>query len=195
MLAVTTRSSLDIEPIDWLGLHHEYQNQGELEILVALARSIDARSMIEIGCRDGRTAKLMIYNVPSLMRYVGVDVPANYKPALTCQSAEIVSSPGEFARRDPLFELVVWPRGSLDLTADDFPELFDVCYVDGDHSAAAVRHDSELAMKITRSGGIVVWHDYGNATVEVTGVLDALATAHDLPIRHVSGTWLAFLIR
>jgi predicted O-methyltransferase YrrM len=196
MLAVTTRSSLDIEPIDWLGLHHEYQNQGELEILVALARSIDARSMIEIGCRDGRTARVMLYNVVTLSRYVGIDVAEGYEPALACQRSEILARPGELVRHDPLFELVVSARGSLDLTKDDFHgERFDICYIDGDHSAAAVGHDSRLAFEVTRPGGLVVWHDYANPDVEVTGVLEALATAHDLPIRRIAETWLAFMIR
>jgi predicted O-methyltransferase YrrM len=193
MLSVTPQVEIDTQPIDWLGLHREYQNTGEIEILVALACSIDARSMLEIGCRDGRTARVMLYNVVSLSRYVGVDVEPGYEPSLACQRSEILPRPGELVRQDPLFQLITRPRGSLDLTSEDFPEPFDLVYIDGDHSAPAVMYDSELAFAITRPGGFVIWHDYANATVEVTGVLDALATAHDLAIRHIDGTWLAYL--
>jgi predicted O-methyltransferase YrrM len=195
MLPVTAHSSLDVQPIDWLGLHREYVNTGEMEILVALARSIGARSMLEIGCRDGRTARLMLFNCVSLCRYVGVDVADGYEPALACQRSEILTQPGELVRHDPLFELVVSARGSLDLTPDDFHERFDICYIDGDHSAAAVMHDSKLAFAIVRPGGIITWHDVGNSSVQVTGTVEAFATAHDLPIRRIAETWLAYLIR
>jgi predicted O-methyltransferase YrrM len=186
-LSVTTRAELpDVQRIDWLGLHRDYQNVGELEILAALARSIEARNMLEIGCRDGRTAKLMLHNVPTLARYVGVDVAKGHEPQLACQRGEMVEHPGELALSDSRFELVVRPRGSLDLVAADFSERFDVCYIDGDHSAAAVKQDSGLALEVTC--GLIVWHDYGNAAVEVTGVLDSL----DLPISRISGTWFAY---
>jgi predicted O-methyltransferase YrrM len=187
MLPETMRSELGVRPIDWLGLHREYQNAGEMEILVALARSIDARSMLEIGCRDGRTARLVLRNVETLERYVGIDVAPGYEPRLECQRSEVTECPGTLALSDPRFDLMLRKRGSLDLTAVDFAERFDICYIDGDHSAAAVRHDSSLALAITR--GLIVWHDYGNAAVEVTGVLDSL----DLPLRRISGTWFAFL--
>jgi hypothetical protein len=186
-MQTTFRTELGVRPIDWLGLHRAYQNFGEMEILVALARSIDARSMIEIGCRDGRTARLMLRNVETLERYVGVDVAPGYDPQLECQRSEVTECPGTLALSDPRFDLMIRRRGSLDLAAADFSERFDVCYIDGDHSAAAVRHDSDLALAITR--GLIVWHDYSNAAVEVTGVLDSL----DLPIRWIAGTWFAFL--
>jgi predicted O-methyltransferase YrrM len=193
MLPVTRQSELDVQPIDWLGLHREYQNVGEMEVLAALARSIEARSMLEIGCRDGRTAKLMLHNVPTLERYLGVDVEPGYEPQLAGQRAEIVAEPGKLALGDPRFELIVRPRGSADLTIHFGKDrrFFDICYIDGDHSAAVVRHDSELALVLTRVGGLIVWHDHGNATVEVTGVLEALAV--NLPIRWIERTWFAYL--
>jgi predicted O-methyltransferase YrrM len=190
-LPLATRAEfVEALPIDWLGLHREYQNVGEMELLVSMARTVTAHSMLEIGCRDGRTAKLMLHNVPTLERYVGIDVEPGYVPQLFCQAGEMVEHPGALVLDDPLFELVLRPRGSLDLTAADFPlRRFDVCYIDGDHSAAAVKHDTELALGVTRDSGLIVWHDYGNAAVEVSGVLEAL----DLPIKHIAGTWFAYL--
>jgi predicted O-methyltransferase YrrM len=189
MLPVTRQSELDVRPINWLGLHRDYQNVGEMEVLATLARSLE--SMLEIGCRDGRTAKLMLHNVPTLERYVGVDLEPGYEPPLACQRSEIVDEPGKLALADPRFELLLRPRGSLDLVAAGFKQKFDICYIDGDHSAAAVRHDSELALAVTRVGGLIVWHDHGNAAVEVTGVLEALAV--NLPIRWIERTWFAYL--
>jgi len=65
-------------------------------------------------------------------------------------------------------------------------------FIDGDHSAAAVAHDSALAFAICQAGGVVIWHDYHTGlNVEVKPVLDRLA-AEGRPITLVQGTWIAF---
>jgi predicted O-methyltransferase YrrM len=190
MLPVITQAELNIEPIEWLGLHRKYQNAGELEILVALARSIDAHSMLEIGCRDGRTAKLMLHNVPSLQRYIGVDVESGYQPEHAHQLDEIPKIPGQYANGDPRFELILRPNGSFDLLDDDLQSC-DIVYIDGDHGRWAVRHDSILAFQIVRKDGLIVWHDYNNAmTVDVKTVLDDFAK-YGFPIKLIEGTWFA----
>ena len=45
MIPVTRKSELAIVPISWLGLPRKYQNEGEMEILAALARSVDVVSI------------------------------------------------------------------------------------------------------------------------------------------------------
>ena len=176
--------------IDWCGLHQGYLQVGEMEILVDLVRSVDARTMIEIGCRDGRTARVMLKNVSSLERYIGVDVTRDYMPAFAHQRDEMVPEPGVLATGDARFELIVRPRGSLDLSLDDLPEC-DAIFIDGDHSEEAVARDSDLSLSIVRSSGVVIWHDATNDGVEVKRVLDRLRT-EGWPIETVPNTWLAF---
>ena len=176
--------------IDWLGLHREYLRPGEMEIIVDLVRSVDAKDMLEIGCRDGRTARVLLTNVRSLRRYIGVDVPMSYQPALEHQRREMVPRPGFLAATDGRFELIIREHGSLDLTPDELPD-FDAVFIDGDHSEAAVLHDSQLAAAIVRPQGIIIWHDANNGSVEVTQVLDHLR-AQNWPIETVEGTWLAY---
>ena len=89
------------DPIGWCGMHHQYLNVGELEIITALVQSVSARTMIEVGCRDGRTARVVLDNVPTLERYVGLDVPPDYRPAMESQRSEIVTDPGHYAKIDP----------------------------------------------------------------------------------------------
>jgi predicted O-methyltransferase YrrM len=185
-----SKTELDPWPVNWLGLHREYLQPGEMEIIVALVRSIKATSMIEFGCRDGRTAKILLHNAPMLERYIGLDVPMSYQPILAHQRSEMVAQPGFFARDDPRFELVIRPRGSLDLKADDLP-LVDAAFIDGDHSESVVAHDSDLASAIVKPGGLIIWHDYFNGAVEVQRVLDRLASL-GWPIQTIDGTWLAF---
>jgi predicted O-methyltransferase YrrM len=161
-----------------------------MEIIAGLLRDVDAKTMIEFGCRDGRTARVLLHNVTALQRYIGVDVPMEYEPGLQHQRNEMVPNPGYLAAADPRFDLVLRKCGTLDLGPQDF-EPCDVVFIDGDHSEAVVAYDSNLARALVKPGGIIIWHDYCNRAVEVTRVLELdRQRGHD--IRHVEGTWLAF---
>jgi predicted O-methyltransferase YrrM len=191
MRSVQDIFELPIEEIDWRGLHRNYLMAGEMAIIAALVRGIAARSMVEIGCRDGRTARVMLDNVSTLQSYVGVDVPMTYQPGLPSQRTEMVGDPGRYAASDARFRLIIRPRGSLDLTAEEIRDC-DAVFIDGDHSEAVVSHDSTLALSVVRPGGLVIWHDYTSRHLDdVTRVLNGLAS-DGLSITHVVGTWLAF---
>jgi predicted O-methyltransferase YrrM len=175
---------------DLNGLPSRYVFSGELDVLIELVRSVDARCVAEFGCNNGRTALAVLRNVPSVERYIGVDVPAGYSFACKVQAKEVPTIPGELALDDPQFELKLRPRGTFDLTAGDLPSC-DLVFVDGDHSEAAVRHDRDLALRVVRSGGLIVYHDdNGLRTVDVSRVLDDLADG-GADIQHVAGTWFA----
>lgn len=172
---------------------------GELEVLVHLVRSVEPRTMIEFGCRDGRTAKIMLNNVTTLDKYIGIDVAFGHQPTLSHQAEETVRHPGTLAQTDSRFELMVRPSGTLGLTKSDLPGA-DAVFIDGDHSEFAVTSDTKLARQIINPGGIIVWHDYGNemhgvddGEIGVKTVLDRLCDIEHLNITSVLGTWLAFL--
>lgn len=171
------------------GLPTRYVWPGELDVLAHLLSG--ARTVVEFGCNNGRTAAAILRNVPTVERYIGVDVPAGYKFACGVQSREVPAKPGELALADKRFELLLRDRGTFELTAEDLPPC-DAVFIDGDHSEAAVRNDYALARRVVRHGGIIVFHDdNGLRTVDVSRVLDDLASK-GADIRHVSGTWLAF---
>lgn len=189
MLPQIDPAQLDRVRIDWTGLPRRYLHPGEMEVLVALVASVRPRTVLEIGCNEGRTAKAILRHVPAIREYIGVEVPVSYRPALAAQRREVTALPGRLAQHDRRFCLALRARGSLDLSAADLPRC-DAVFVDGDHGAAAVRHDSALAAAVLNPGGIVIWHDY-NELVEVRDVLHDLH-AQGWPIQHVTGTWLAF---
>lgn len=179
--------------IDLSGLPTNYMNPGELETLITLVRSVKPRVMIEVGCNNGRTAKAILRNVPSLERYIGIDVPPGYDFAKKVQAREVPMRPGELALDDPRFMLVLTRRGTFDLTWEDLPSA-NVVFIDGDHGAEAVRNDHDLALACwdRLKPGLIIHHDdHDEPTVDVRATLDALHT-DDAPIVHVLGTWLAF---
>jgi predicted O-methyltransferase YrrM len=189
MIHTIDRRELDTRPIDWLGLHKMYLNPGEMEIIAALVHG--AEIMIEFGCRDGRTAAVLLHNVPTLERYIGIDVPMTYEPGLPEQKLEMVLHPGEHAFTDPRFDLILYGHGTLDMTAEELPAC-DAVFIDGDHSERVVANDCELANAIVRPGGIIIWHDYSSHHLSgVTNVLHRLAN-NGWPIVAVQGTWLAY---
>jgi predicted O-methyltransferase YrrM len=188
MIEEIAKADIGNFPVNWLGLHHNYLIDGEMEVIAALLRG--ARTMVEIGCRDGRTARVLLHNVHSLEHYIGIDVFMSYEPALTHQRAEMVAEPGHLAISDPRFDLILRERGSLDIGPQDLPPC-DAVFIDGDHSEKVVAHDSELARAIVQPGGIIIWHDAFNGAVDVMRVLERLAS-EGWPIKSIAGTWLAF---
>ncbi len=170
------------------GPFSRYLNATETAILATLIGSVNPRVMIEFGCNRGITAKRLLENVPTLQRYIGIDVPPDYETVLWCQQSEVPRHAGCDAADDARFLLLTAPSWSI--RAEQL-EPCDAVFIDGDHSAAAVTHESVLARALLRPGGIICWHDYGNPAVEVTAALDAL---HDQgwPIQCVEHSWLAF---
>jgi hypothetical protein len=170
----------------------------ERGVLVTLLRDIGARTVIEIGARDGRCAEIMLLNVPGISRYIGIDVPL-HEIAPTAEHPDLPMEPGEYAKDFSSFELMVRPRGSLDLRREDLPTC-DVMLIDGDHERASVEHDTALARACVRPGGLILWHDYYldadhmhrtyGLSLDVTAVLDEMAAAGE-DIAHIEDTWLA----
>lgn len=168
-----------------------FMNPGEIGVIVSLMRSVNPKTVIEIGVNDGLTAGTLLGEVPTIERYIGVDVPYGHVPSCHAQRYEVPEHAGHIVRRDPRFELVLRLRGSRDLGPDDLP-LCDAMFIDGDHSLQGVFHDAALAEMVVKPGGIIVYHDYHD--LGTVGVRDALhqlfADGHRL--FHVEGTWLAY---
>lgn len=167
----------------------KYLNHHETALLVHLVASVSPRVMIEFGCNLGVTAKRVLDSVPTLERYIGIDVPASFVPRLNCQLDEVPENAGAYAADDERFSLLL--SSSDDLKAAQL-EPCDAVFIDGDHSEFAVSYESAMARELVRPGGIIVWHDYGNPSVEVTRTLDRLCSS-GWPIQSVEGSWLAFM--
>lgn len=161
----------------------KYMQPGEQEVLLALLKPFEPRIMVEIGVNEGLTACAVLRHIETIEQYIGIDVDWSYQFEIPAQQSERPSEPGRLVRNDPRFELL--------LRGDEMPEYCDVVFIDGDHGKRAVTADSHWAANIVAPGGLIVWHDYGNPTVEVTRALNELQ-AHGHNIHHVSGTWLAF---
>ena len=171
--------------------HNLYLNDVETGLLVTLVRSVRPKVVIEFGVNEGRTASIILREIPGIERYIGIDIPPGHEPTLACQRSEVPRTAGVYAAPDPRFWLLVRERGSLAVGPQDV-EPCDCCFIDGDHSRAAVEHDSFLSRALIRPGGVIVWHDYNNPAVQVSEVLDRLSS-QGWPITAIEDSWLAYL--
>jgi predicted O-methyltransferase YrrM len=181
-------TSAELGAVPVAGPFSNYLNASETAILIALIKSVSPRVMIEFGCNQGITAARVLENVPTLERYIGIDVPPDHETTLQCQQSEVPAVAGAHAAHDNRFFLLT--ATSRSLRAKDL-EQCDAVFIDGDHSEAAVLHESRLARRLVRPNGIIVWHDFANQAVEVT---QAITRLHDegWPIDCVANSWLAF---
>jgi predicted O-methyltransferase YrrM len=182
-----TRDELGVVPFD--GAFSKYLNAHETAILLALVKSVAPRVMIEFGCNQGITAKRLLENVPSLQKYIGIDVPHGHRATLPCQQSETPVNAGCYAADDERFFLLL---ARSQMLRSGHLEPCDAVFIDGDHSEHAVLHESRLARRLVRAPGLIVWHDYSNPHVEVTHAIDQLRY-DGWPINCVENSWMAFM--
>lgn len=156
----------------------------DLVPLCSLARSIGPRRILEIGCHLGAGTLSLALACPQA-RIVTYDI----KP----DAGQLIDE-AEPALRDRIERrLVSFPRDRARLLQE---EAFDFIYVDGDHTEAGARADTELALERLAPGGIIAWHDYchrGHEWIYQTNcVPEVLASLRArIPVRQIAGSWLA----
>ncbi len=174
-----------------------YIDDPNRRVLAAICQSVRAESFFEIGTNRGRTAWTIARNNPGC-RVLTLDLP---------DRDSVNSLALETNRSDRDFFAGQWDRGTAyrgtpeearitTLTGDsahfDFSPYtgkIDVVFVDGAHSYAYVKSDSEHALRMMRPGGVVAWDDYP-AIPGVYGYLNELASSLDRPLYHIYGTRL-----
>ena len=164
----------------------------ERVMVLSLLEHVRAQTVVEIGVNEGHLAFDVLKHLP-IKEYIGIDLApwSKHRLGIDSQNGEIPGSNiARLVRDRAQFRLIDSERGSLDMSA--LP-ICDAVIIDGDHSAATVRHDTYLATNAVRSGGVIMWHDYQNISCEVTGVLEELATGRD--IRWIENTNLAVELR
>lgn len=168
--------------------------------LGAIARCSKAAKALEIGTYDGNSALVLAANLPAEGCVVTIDLPPDFgmdkQGSLAYSDVELnLTARDQLGRQYKSHELSSRVRqvygDSAQLDWNTLGGPFDLVFIDGCHSEAYVRSDSENAMRQLAPGGIIVWHDYGMLP-EVSRVVDRLAS--DVPSMRVcalEGTRLA----
>jgi predicted O-methyltransferase YrrM len=140
----------------------------EVAALVAVAKFVKARRIVEIGTFDGNTTLNLALNVGSDGRVVTIDLPpegdptaGNAGPGTGYEGGK----PAAFERR----QFIGHPAGARiqqvygDSARLDWGSLggpFDLAFIDGDHSTKYVAIDTKNVLSVLKPGGVIAWHDY-----------------------------------
>ena len=172
----------------------------DLEAWILAVLSKRARVMFEFGTASGRTAYLWARNSPPDAKVVTLTLSANdiavYRRESGDADTDVRTALDEskfssfYYSGTPAASKVTQLYGDSK-TFDETPWVgrCDLVFVDGSHALSYVQSDSRKALRLTKSGGLVLWHDYRGPTLR--GVYDGLnALASEIPLVHIKGTSL-----
>lgn len=170
----------------------------ELLAICAIAAHTKPRRLVEIGTSDGNTTLNLVANAADGARIVTVDLPEDWDGVFQIAVPEMMknvtdrAAVGRQFRAGPYRTQVTQVFGdsaSLDYARLDGP--FDLAFIDGCHYYDYVMADTRNCLANLRSGGVIIWHDYGMIE-DVSRVVDEFAARLDIKV--VTGTRLAVAV-
>lgn len=150
----------------------------ELVVLNHLVAHASPSVIFEMGTFDGRTTVNLAANAPKAKVFT-IDLPKSQvdNTALSLEQSERYfiekeRSGARFAAHASTHQITQLFGDTATFDFSTWYDKVDFVFVDASHAAAYVRNDTEIALKMLRKGGMIVWHDYGSWT-GVTEVLNA----------------------
>ena len=157
-------------------------------VLLHLVRRYQPTRFLEVGSHRGHTTRILADKFPS-MAIVTVD-PGDSIPV----AARSPFQANEYLPQDEVGILVrecsnvaIHNSGFHDV--DWGTERFNMIFIDGDHRAAAVFYDTQLALKLVTVPGVIIWHGY-NCIKDVNIVLGQIKVPGT--ICSITNTWIAY---
>lgn len=169
---------------------HEFvSNLRRWDVVAGLCQSIDARTYVEVGCKEGRTTGFVLANCPEV-RAIAIDPWCQQEAGADAsretyekwdfteierQFWENVGSNRERCRMERMTSQTaarnVFKAGS------DWALQEDVVFIDALHDYESVKQDIGLWWPLVREGGYLAGHDFNH---KWPGVMRAVAEAFPL---------------
>jgi predicted O-methyltransferase YrrM len=169
----------------------------ELSCLLAIAKHVKPRRVLEIGTFDGNTALNLAANTDADV--VTLDLPPDFDPTAQARAGSTQAINNMTAREELGRQLRGHSYGSRvtqvfgDSTKVDwrtFGPPFDLVFIDGCHKYSYVLSDSQNARACLSDRGVIVWHDYG-IFHDVSSAVDQIAANGYVRTVAIEGTRLA----
>lgn len=163
----------------------------DLVALCAIAQLLQPRLIFEIGTFHGSGAAHLAANAP-LAKVYTLDLGPADAPSLSTTLVDgFHIAERKYNDISPRVQRLFGDSASFDFSP--FHSQVELFFIDGAHSYAYVKSDTENALACTRPGGVVAWHDYGRCGVNgVSRWLHEMARA-GRQIYRVPGGSLAFM--
>jgi len=162
-------------------------------VLEALVHGLDVRSAFEIGTFNGGTTRMLAEAMPEDGRVVTVDLPQQSFDASQSPSDLSGARVGEVWRNSTaahrVKQLLV---DSLTFDPTEFEGQFDLVIIDGAHDYKHGLADTKTALRLARSGGVILFDDFTPYWVGlVRGIIEA---AEGEPLARLEGTDLGVIV-
>jgi hypothetical protein len=164
----------------------------DLLALLSVLVSRSPQTVLEIGTFNGYTTRLMALNLPGAEIHT-IDLPENFSDSgagMPKDDWHLISGRrvGSEYRADPSITSVKQHFGD---TAEYVFPAAEIFFIDGSHTYAYVRNDTEKAL-MSSATKVLIWHDCDQNHPEVTRWLVEMIH-NGYPVRHIEGTNLAIL--
>ncbi len=190
-------SNIEIEPIEKKGDDGNI-TLAELKTISAIVRQNQPNKVFEIGTFNGRTTINLAHFSPQNSTVFTLDLP---KQDLGHTKFTIEDGDKAYVDKETIGDRYKNNADKIiqlygDSATFDFKPYYgtiDFMFVDGAHSAPYVINDTEVAFKLIRPGGIILWHDYG-IWRGVTKVLNNYfkKDARCKELKHIEGTCFVY---
>lgn len=156
---------IDVEPIEKEEANGNI-TLNELTIISQLIHDHKPQTIFEIGTFNGRTTINLAHFSPQEATVYTLDLP---KEGLATAKFGIEEGDRKYVDKNVIGERYQKNTDKIvqlygDSATFDFTPYYgtmDFVFVDGAHSAPYAENDTEVAFKLIRDGGIILWHDYG----------------------------------
>jgi predicted O-methyltransferase YrrM len=147
---------------------------GEKVILDGIVRLLAPTTLFEFGTFTGETSVLLADAAPEGAVVHTVDLPEELDP-------EIGAIGQAFKDRPEYANTIVQHRVDLrSFDSEPFRGTVDFIFIDAAHDFNSVTKDSELALKMLRPGGCIVWDDYHPSQWGTVKALNELRKSYPL---------------
>lgn len=170
----------------------------EAWILAVLARR--ATRMFEFGTATGRTAYLWARNGAATAKVTTLTLAPEQLPSYSAGATDTEEST-QTALRESAFTRFLYtgtPEAERieQLFADSkqfderrYSGQFDLIFIDGSHAYSYVKNDTEKALRMLSTGGVLLWHDYRGPAAPTGDVFKFLnELSESFPLVHLQGT-------
>ena len=202
LFPIPAQVSLDLLPTTGCLTYWDANYTKDMLYLALLVKSLQAKTIFEIGTLYGYTALQFALNTPPDTIVYTLDLPpdASVAPSLSTTAVDQAHVVAHGQTVSYLYDSHPAGQKVRQLYGDsarfDFSPhhgTVDLFFIDGAHSYEYVRADTLQALACVRPGGVIAWHDYGRWGVNgVSKWLHELARS-DREICRLPGSSLAIL--
>ncbi len=161
---------LDVAVKD-LRLSYGAMGYSEIYIIALIVKFLKPKKIFEFGTFDGTTTLQLAMNSTDKTRIYTLDLPScNIETKYTIGTSELdlnlpaVQSGTKFKDTPEAKKITQLFGDSAAFDYTPYYDQIDFIIIDASHEYNYVKNDTEQAMKMLKKPGVILWHDYPNAS-------------------------------